>query len=335
MWNSRRGRAGAALALVLPLAACSTPTTGAADGAEGELEVLASFYPLQYVAEKVGGTHVSADSVTPPGVDPHDLELAPAEVARLDDAGLVVYLSGFQAAMDEAVEQTSPGRVLDVAPIADETAEEHAEHAAETSEEHAEAGGEHAGETSEEHAETADEHAGHAHAEGDPHFWLDPTRLADVAHAVADELSAADPDNASEYTANAEALVAELTALDEEYASTLATCEIRTIVVGHEAYGYLGERYNLEQIGISGLDPESEPSPARLAEIADVVEAEGVTTIFAETLVNPQVSESLASDLGVEVAVLDPIGAQLDPEADYQDVMRSNLQKLQEALSCS
>lgn len=313
-----RSRAAAVLAvLVLPLAACSD--LGRADAADdGRTEVLTALYPLEYVTEQVGGDHVTVSSVTPPGVDPHDLELAPATVARFDGA-TVVYLSGFQAALDDALAVTSPAHVLDVAgPAGVHSADD--------------------GHTEDEHGhadETAGTHDGHAHTDGDPHFWLDPARMADVATAVAGELAEADPEHAADYTANADRLGAELAALDQEYADRLARCETRTVVVAHEAYGYLAEAYDLKQVGISGIDPEAEPSPARLAQIGDVVKDAGVTTVFTENLVNPAVAESLAADLGLDVAVLDPLETQADEGHEYPDVMRANLDALTTALRCS
>jgi zinc transport system substrate-binding protein len=314
-----RGLALAALAL--PLAACSGAGTGPA-AADGRTEVLAALYPLEYVAEQVGGDHVAVSPVTPAGVDPHDLELAPAAVARLDGA-TVVYLSGFQAALDDALAVTSPAHALDVSDAAGVHTEGDG-HPDETTDDHGHEDGPGTG-----------DHAGHSHADGDPHFWLDPVRLADVATAVADELAAVDPGNADDYSANAERLGAELTALDHELAAGLDQCETRTIVVAHEAYGYLAEAYGLEQVGISGLDPESEPSPARLAQIGKVVDEKDVTTIFTENLVNPAVAETLAADLGVDVAVLDPLETQVDPSRDYLDVMRTNLDALTTSLRCS
>lgn len=305
--------AAAAVALATTLAACSGTGSGSGDapGSDGEATVLASFYALQYVAERVGGEHVSVESLTPAGAEPHDLELAPADVARLGDAAVVLYLSGFQAAVDDAVAQTSPEHVVDAGAHAEPTG----------SDDHAEEG------------EGADDHAEDGGA--DPHFWLDPARLAEVAGDVATELAAADPDHAADYRANAETLVAELDELDQELAAGLAQCEIRTIVVAHEAYGYLADAYDLEQVGLSGIDPDTEPSPARLAEIGDVVRAEGVTTIFTESLVNPKVAQTLAADLGVGTAVLDPLEGLADEDKDYQQVMRENLAVLTEALRCA
>ncbi|MFH5823489.1 metal ABC transporter substrate-binding protein [Georgenia sp. AZ-5] len=332
--NKSACRAGAtAAAAALTLAACSSSGGG---GATDAVHVLASIYPLQYVAETVGGDNVEVDSLTPPGVDAHDLELAPRDVAELGDAGVVLYLSGFQAAVDDAVAQASPAHALDVAGLAGTAGaatDAHAEDEAHTEEgSHAEDEA-HTEEGSHAEAESQDADA-HDHS-GDPHFWLDPTRLAAVATGVADELAEVDPGNADEYRANAEKLAGELAALDGELADGLAACEVRTIVVAHEAYGYLTERYDLEQVGVSGIDPESEPSPARLAEVAEVVRAEGVSTIFAETLVNPEVAETLADDLGIAVSMLDPLDSQLNEDLDYQEVMRANLAALRDGLRCA
>ena len=318
----------------LSLTACSpgapaeTSSSAAATGGSSALTVMASFYPLQYVTEQVGGNLVTVESLTPPGTEPHDLELSPASVASLESAAAVVYLSGFQPAVDEAIKQASPARVLDVSEEATLPAgHSEEEHAAETPTDGAA--------TEEAHAdETEGAHAGEESAQ-DLHYWLDPERLAHTAHAVAEELGKADPANAAAYEANAETLSGKLTTLDEDFKKGLATCETRTIVVSHEAYGYLANKYDLKQAGISGLAPDTEPSPARLAEIGQVVKDEGVTTIFTETLVNPKVAETLAGDLNVKTAVLDPLEGLTDESSDYEKVMRSNLEALRTALNCA
>ena len=133
----------------------------------------------------------------------------------------------------------------------------------------------------------------------------------------------------------ADALKTRFPALDEEYAAALASCERRTFVVQHEAFGYLAHRYDLEQVGISGIDPEGEPSPARLREVGAVVRDKGVTTIFFETLASPKVAQTLAADLGVQTAVLDPIEGVTDDSSDYFSIASDNLEALRVALSCS
>ncbi|MEU4361482.1 metal ABC transporter substrate-binding protein [Promicromonospora sp. NPDC023987] len=298
-----RSRSLVALGLVLPLIATTACSPGTP---EGGVDVLTSFYPLQYVAEQVGGEHVNVTNLTPAAADPHSVELSPARVREMGQADLVVYLSGLQPATDDAVEANPPERLLDTAEAAG-----------------LEAGPNGAG------AETSDSGA------LDPHFWQDPSRLSDVAQDVAAELSDTDPDHAADYAANAEALVAELGALDGDYREALAQCAGATLVVSHEAFGYLAERYDLVQVGISGIDPEAEPSPARLRAVRSVVQADDVQTIFFEVITSPEVAQALAEDIGIDSAKLDPIEGQADPEADYMDVMRENLAALEDGLVCA
>ncbi|GEL94721.1 metal ABC transporter substrate-binding protein [Cellulomonas composti] len=315
-------RTAAVVALVLPaalgLGACSS------DPSDGRLQVLASFYPLQLVAQEVGGDVVDVSSLTPPGAEPHDIELSPAQVSRVSTSDLVVYLSGFQAAVDDAVAQTDPEHVVDAADHVDllTLAQEHAhdEHADE------DLGGD-------------DAHDEHDHGDLDPHFWLDPSRMPAVTGAVADALTAVSPEHGDEFRARADALSARFTELDARYESGLAVCERDVIVTAHAAFGYLADRYGLEQVGISGLDPEAEPSPARLTAVAKVVRDEQVTTIFFESLVSPKVAQTLADDLGIDAAVLDPIESisesALAAGEDYFTVADANLDALRVALSCS
>ena len=323
----------------LALTACS-PAGGAessgagADGA-APLMVMASFYPLQYITEQVGGDLVKVESLTPPGTEPHDLELSPASVASLQGAAAVAYLSGFQPAVDDAIEQAAPAHVLDVSGEADLAAEHTEAHADEAHADEAHAEEAHAEEAHAEEAAAGDGHAEEEHGGQDLHFWLDPERLAHAAEAVAVKLGEVDPDNTATYEANAEALAGKLATLDDDFRQGLATCTTRTAVVSHEAYGYLMEKYDLKQVGIAGLEPETEPSPARLAEIGEVIKVEGVGTIFTETIVNPKVAETLAADLDIKTAVLDPLEGQANDTQDYDNVMRANLEALRTALGCS
>jgi len=307
MNSSPRLALSALAAACLLLAGCGSVAGTGGSGSSGggaaagsRVQVLASFYPLQYVAQQVGGDLVNVASLTPPGAEPHDVELSPREVRSVSEADLVVYLSGFQSAVDAAIAARQPAHVVDAADTAD----------------------------------LVTGHAGQANGAPDPHFWLDPQRLARLAGPVAAALAKADPDHAATYTANAAALETDLTALDGEFQAGLATCERRVIVTSHQAFGYLADRYDLTLVGMSGLDPDAEPSPARLKEIGDVVRAQKVTTIFSEQLVNPKVAQTLASDLGITSAVLDPVESLTDKNSDYRGVMEKNLAVLREALSC-
>lgn len=301
------------LALLAPLAAVPLVLGGCASASgadDGTVDVLASFYPLQFVAEQVGGDRVTVRSLTPPGAEPHDVELSPAQVSRIDGADLVVYLSGFQAAVDDAVAQTSPAHVVDAAS---DTTLRPAEHEDESEEEHAE----------------------HEHGDLDPHFWLDPSRMPSVVEDVAATLTEIDPDGADTFAANAAALSQRFEELDDAYSAGLQQCDVRTFVTSHEAFGYLADRYDLQQVGISGIDPEAEPSPARLAAVEKIVRDEDVSTIFFEALVSPKVAETLADDLGITTAVLDPVEGLADPDSDYFSIATANLEALRMALSCS
>ncbi len=316
--------AAAATALLLTGCGSDDAQAGAADG----VAVAAAFYPLQWAAERVGGDRVDVTSLTPPGAEPHDLELTPQDVASLSEADLVVYLEGFQAAIDEAVAEAGDA-AWDAGQAADLSLT--------TTEEHG-----HEGETEAEHAEHAEEeHAEEEHAEGgeatDPHFWLDPTRLADVGDALADRLAEVDPDGADAFRDNAATLRSDLEALDAEMQDGLADCAVTTLVTSHDAFGYLADRYGLEVVGISGLSPSAEPTAASLAEIADLVQERGVTTVYTETLVDPAVAETVAEEAGVQTAVLDPLEGLTDESAggDYLEVMRADLATLREGQSCA
>lgn len=335
--------AARAAATALALSACSsTASSGDSSSKDGSLTVMASFYPLKYLAEKIGGEHVSVTSLTPDGAEPHDLELSPKMVDSLSSADAVIYLAGFQSAVDEAIEQQAPKTVIDVSSAAELVeAGSDANHPAEEEEEATDEA--QSGETeAHDHDHEGHDHEGHDHADhdhhhdmsADPHFWLDPVRMAKAATLVGDKLAEADSAHADTYKANAKALAEELTTLGDTLVAKTSTCKVKTFVTAHTAFGYLADRTGLTQVGISGLDPDSSPSPARLAEISQIAKDQGVTTIFTEALIDPKVAQTLADDLGITTAVLDPIESQTDASKDYAATMNSNIDALTKALDC-
>ena len=334
--------AACAAATALALSACtSTASSGDSSSKDGSLTVMASFYPLKYLAEKVGGEHVSVTSLTPDGAEPHDLELSPKMVDSLSSADAVIYLAGFQSAVDEAIEQQAPKTVIDVSSAAELVeAGSDANHPAEEEEATDET---QSGETeAHDHDHEGHDHEGHDHAghdhhhdmSADPHFWLDPVRMAKAATLVGDKLAEADSAHADTYKANAKALAEELTTLGDTLVTKTSKCQVKTFVTAHTAFGYLADRTGLTQVGISGLDPESSPSPARLAEIGQIAKEQGVTTIFTEALIDPKVAQTLADALGITTAVLDPIESQTDASKDYAAVMQANIDALTKANNC-
>lgn len=338
--NIKRPIALSTVALAaLSLAACSTGADSAASGAasgstaSGKVSVMASFYPLKYLTEQIGGELTSVTSLTPDGAEPHDLELSPASVDQLGKADAVVYLKGFQSAVDEAVEHNAPKTVIDVAPavqlvkVSDSGnhVDDH-DHDADHDHDH---------EADHDHDHKAEHDHDHDHdMSTDPHFWLDPERMSQAATLIGQALADADPKNAQTYTSNAANVSHSMKDLGTELVSGTATCEHTTFVTAHAAFGYLADRTGLTQVGISGLDPDSSPSPARLQEISELVKAQGVSTIFTEALIDPKVAETLAKDLGIETAVLDPIESQVNPNEDYAAAMRNNITALRTALHC-
>ncbi|WP_413809582.1 metal ABC transporter substrate-binding protein [Streptomyces sp. OE57] len=315
---------GAAALGLTTLTACST---NAGDGrTDGKLDVVASFYPMQFLAQRIGGNAVHVSSLTKPGVEPHDLEISPRQTADLSKAGLVVYLKGLQPSVDRAIAQAEPKQVADAASY---TSLE--DHGTEVEGEH-----EHGGEGETGH-EGEDAHEGHDHsgdAAADPHIWLDPVRYAQVAKGVGKALEKADPDHATTYKKNTTALVKELSTLDQDFRSGLKGRSSDTFITTHAAFGYLAERYGLRQEAISGLDPESEPSPARVRGLHTIAKKDKVNTVFFETLVSDRTARTLAGDLHLRTDVLDPIegiGSKSKGD-DYVQVMRANLKALKKAL---
>ncbi len=297
--------AAAAMALLVLATGCTSPTSSSGSG---RLNVVVAFYPLQYVVEQVGGDQVSVANLTLPGVEPHDLELTAKQVASVGSADLVFYERGFQAAVDSAVDTQAPKRVLDGATIVP--------------------------------LRTTPGFIGEGGTPStsalDPHTWLDPQTMIKYASAVAAELSQARPAASAAFQQRADALVGQLTALDGEFSTGLAACTLKVFVTSHAAFGYLAERYGLEQVGIAGLSPDSEPTPAHIAAVQKIAQEKGVTTIFSETLASPALAEALAKDLGLKTDVLDPLEGITSASrgTDYPSVMRSNLTALRTAGGC-
>ncbi|WP_327684344.1 metal ABC transporter substrate-binding protein [Streptomyces sp. NBC_00467] len=311
--------AGAVALGLMAVSACST--SGAADGKDGDgrLKVVASFYPMQYLAEQIGGSHVAVSTLTRPGVEPHDLELKPRQTAELGEAGYILYLKGIQPAVDKAIDESEAKNKVDAATLTE--LEHHG----------TEGGHSHAGDEAahDEHAHEAEGEAG-----ADPHIWLDPVKYAEVAKGVGASLEKADPDHAADYRKNTTALVTKLDGLNTAFEQGLKNTTTKTFITTHSAFGYLAERYGLDQEGIAGVDPESEPSPARIKALQALAKKEKVSTVFFETLASDRTAKTLAQDTGLKTAVLDPLEGITERSQgdDYIGVMQSNLAALQKAL---
>jgi zinc transport system substrate-binding protein len=280
--------------IVLILVSVQLIATGCGVAGRGTT-VVVSFYPLAFAAERIAGPAVRVENLTPVGGEPHDLELTPRAVARIERASVVLYLShGFQPAVSDAVKNTS-GRAVDV--LADLPL--HAAHGLE------------------------------AGLTADPHVWLDPVLFARIARRIADALPR---------PVHTAALLAGLRALDRDYRAGLGHCARRDVVTSHAAFGYLAQRYGLRQVAITGLTPESEPTPQQLAHVVQLVRRTHATTVFFERLVSPRLADTVAREVGATTAVLDPIEGLTPSEErrgeNYLTLMRQNLSALRKALAC-
>lgn len=270
--------------LLLPLAACATTAD------DGRPTVIASFYPLQFLTERIAGDTVRVVNLTEPGTEPHDLDPSVRQIVELRDADLVLYVAGLAPAVDKAARESAGDHATDLTPVIDLV-------------------------------------------EDNPHFWLDPIRMQKAATAIEARLAEVDPEHAEEFGANLATLVSDLNDLDAAYTAGLADCARSLVVTSHDAFGYL-ERYGLEFAEIAGLSPDAEPSPARIAELRELIAENGITTVFTETLISPKMAESLAEG-EVTTAVLDPIEGINDGSADdYLSLMRQNLVALEQANGC-
>lgn len=307
--------AGAAVLGLTALSACSTSgTSGHKDG--DRLNVVASFYPMQFLAERIGGDHVSVSTLTKPGMEPHDLELSPRQTGGLSDADFILYLKGIQPAVDDAIKLSESPNALNVTTLT--TLEDH---------------GTEVGDEEHGHDEHDHDHGGED-AGADPHIWLDPVKYTEVAKGVGKSLEKTDPDHAADYRENTAALVEELGALDTAYRTGLKDTATRTFITTHSAFGYLAERYGLTQEGIAGIDPEAEPSPARISALHSIAKEKKVTTVFFETLASDKTAKTVAGDTGLKTDVLDPLEGITEKSKgdDYIEVMKSNLAALRTAL---
>jgi zinc transport system substrate-binding protein len=272
----------------------------------GSIAVVAAFYPIQAAAVAIGGAQVRVTNLTGPGVEPHDLELTPDAVEAIQSADLVLYLGeGFQPAVEDAVADAG-GVAVDLL----------------------------------DHLPTLAPPAGAEEGLAiDPHVWLDPSIYAAMGEEIRTALGDVAPQHSEEFAANAASFTHDLTALNDAFTAGLAHCARHLIVTNHAAFGYLAAAYGLQQQAISGTAPDAEPSAERIAQLKELVENEGVTTVFTEELVAPDVADTLADEAGVQTAVLYTIeGLTPDEQAageNYDSLMRKNLATLEDALGCS
>jgi zinc transport system substrate-binding protein len=305
---TRARTAALALAVTLVATGCGGGAEDAATGPSDaeRITIVTDTYPTAFAAQQVVGDRADVVLLTSPGVEPHDLELTPKQVAQVADADLVAFVPGMIPAVDQAAAQEAADRSVDVtADITRLPAQAHDDQV------------EHADESSAEHAD------------GDPHVWMDPGNMAAMGRTIAAALTARGLGTQWD-TAGLDAAMA---ALDEEFRAGLAACTVKPLVVSHAAFGYLADAYGFEQHGIAGLSPDAEPSPNKLAELSALVRDEGVTTVYFESLASPDAAQAIAAETGVRTAMLDPIEGNTDDQG-YEAIMRANLAAIEQGQGC-
>lgn len=295
------------------LTSCGEGSGGGPASQEQTLTVAASFYPLEWIATRLGGDGVSVTGLTPAGTEPHDLVLGPAQRRAVEQSGVVLYLgSSFQPDVERAVRQReggtgavdllrSPG--LELLPAPDDLGKESLD------------------------------------GDDDPHVWLDPDRMAIMAEQAADALVEGRPELADPVAVRLAVLRSDLAGLGTRIGAALKDCRQRTIVTSHAAFGYLADRYDLEQVAIAGLSPDAEPDPAALRDVAERASAAQVATVFFEEALPPDLAETVAREIGAATDLLgalefDPAQV-VGPQEDYLTVMQRNGDALARGLGCA
>ena len=274
--------------------------------ATDRLQVVASYYPLYDFARQVGGDKVSVTNVTPAGAEPHDYEPTPKALADAQHAAVFIYnggqlepwAAGFLSDYTHTIVKASAGIALQA---------------------------------------TSDENDASKQVQ-DPHFWLDPVFAQQIIRNIQQGLTQADPADGAYFAQNAESYIAKLSQLDATFRTGLATCQTRTLVTSHAAFGYLAKRYNLTVYAIAGLNPDEEPSAGKLAEITQIVRDQHIRYIFFERLVSPRLADTIAAETGAHTLVFDPIEGVSDAAQaqgkNYLAIQQDNLGSLRTALAC-
>ncbi len=270
------------------------------------ISIVATFYPIGEFARQVGGDLITVTVLTPAGAEPHEYEPTPQQIGQVYDADIFLTNGGEVDvwATDLIPELETRGvKTVEMSTVIDTLEMEE-----------------------------------DGEVQMDPHFWLDPSLAMHEVELIRDTLSSVDPKNISTYTLNATRYLADLSALDTAFQTELATCDQRTVVTSHDAFGYMATRYHFTILSLLGLSPEEEPSAGELADIAKEAKAKGVKYIYFETLVSPKLSETIAREIGATTLVLNPLEGLSEKEISqgesYLSVMRQNLANLKTGMVC-
>jgi zinc transport system substrate-binding protein len=319
---------GIGLLVVLVIVGLQVVPSSDNRAADGQLHIVTSFYPLQFAAERIVGDMGTVTNIGT-GRDPHDVQLSVDNTRSMMDADLVVLQGAGLEPWGEDMEAQLLANDVPVYVATEHLTLRVGDHEEEHADEHED---EHEDEKENGH-EDEEGHDAHDHGANDPHTWLDPTLFSETVEHLSEAIAEIDPENATTYEANAAALQAELATLDAEFESRLASCEADALIVSHDSFSYLGERYDITTHAIGGLSTQDMPSATTLAELKEEA-AEGAGAILLEKNSVAAYGEALALETGLPTMSINPAAFDIPEGGDYQSVMRTNLDTLVAALRC-
>ena len=271
-----------------------------------KLQVTTSFYPLYFFSSQIGGDKANVVNITPAGAEPHDYEPTAQDIAQIENSKLLVLNGGgLEAWGDNIQKNIDPQKTTVVIAGQNLTNQKVLENEQNVI---------------------------------DPHVWLSPQLAKEMVDKITESFIAVDSTNTEFYQANANTLKTKLDNLDSEYKQGLSSCSEKNIITSHAAFGYLATSYGLNQVSITGLSPDAEPSPAQLADIVKFAKANNVKYIFFESLISPKLANTIATEVGAKTLVLNPIEGLSNDEIsqgnNYLTEMQNNLANLRTALQC-
>lgn len=303
--------------LIIPLAAGCSFFTGPSDqetlGAseeQGKLVIQTTNYPIYYFTSRIAGDSYDVNSFIPIGVEPHGWEPKPSNLIELEETDVFIYNgAGFEHWLVDITNSVQNPDLLLVNSTAG--------------------------------IDLLIDSDGHNHdqknqSEEDPHVWLDPLRAQEMALNIKNALVDIDPENQQDIEDNYEELVRELEQLHQDYREALGDISKKEIIVTHKAFGYLAERYDLQQIDIMGVNAHAEPTAGKFKEIILLAKEQGIKYVFAEVMVSSKAIEALANEADLMIEILNPLGnltqVDFDNGKDYFQIMYENLAVLKKAL---
>jgi len=274
-----------------------------------KLKVEATFYPLAEFARQVGGDLVEVNTLVPAGSEPHEFEPTTQDIANMHQAKVYIYNgAGFEGWLNKVIPELQQNGVMTVDSSQGIS------------------------------LLAADPTIAEGKSPTDPHIWLDPVLAVQQVTTIRDAFIQVDPEHTIQYQQNAAAYIEKLKALDLRFKTALITCKKDQVVTSHAAFAYLAKQYSFKVIPIAGLSPDGEPSPLRLAQIVEQVKKNNIKYIFFESLVQPTLANTIATETGAQTLVFNPLEgltqADMDAGKDYTSIQDQNLQNLRVALEC-